>query len=350
MERGETMADFVDLRSDTVTRPTDEMYEAMRSADLGDDVLGDDPTVTRLEGLAAGMLGKEAALFMPSGTMSNQVALASHCERGDAAIFERESHMLYYEVGATSVIAGVVSWTLPSDRGAMDPAEVARAITVESDHTPGTTLLCVENTHNRHGGAVIPIETLRAYREIAQRTGIRIHMDGARVFNASVASGVPVSEIAATADSVSVCLSKGLRSPVGTVLCGPRPFIDKARRWRKRLGGGMRQSGLLAACGIVSLTRYVDRLADDHRRAKRLAAAINELRGIRVDMAAVQTNMVIPTTDAPAERWQAALAEQGVACLPTARHRVRFVLHADVDDEGLERAVQALRTVAPLLA
>ncbi len=308
---------FVDLRSDTVTRPTPEMYEAMANAKLGDDVLGDDPTVTELEALAAKMTGKEAGLFVPSGTMGNQIALASHCNRGDAIIVEEEAHILYYEVGASALLAGVVSWTLPSVRGAMDPEQIERRIRKADLHTPGTSLICLENTHNRAGGAIVPIDAMREYRAVADRHEIKIHLDGARVFNASVALGVPVGYITEHVDSVNFCLSKGLRSPIGSVLCGTQELIDKGRIWRKRLGGGMRQAGILAACGIVSLTQMVDRLADDHARAKRLALGLtNVSRNQRRPCDSVETNMVLVNTDAPAGDWRTALAEGRPPLLP----------------------------------
>ncbi len=336
-------AHLVDLRSDTVTRPSPEMWEAMRNAPLGDDVLGDDPTVVALEALAAQKTGMAAAVYVPSGTMSNQIALACWCQPGDAILIEEEAHILYYEVGASALIAGVVSWTLPSERGTMDPANVERHVLKRNLHTPGTTLLCLENTHNRAGGAIIPQSHMRAYREIGERHGMRVHLDGARVFNAAVAQGIPTSEITGHVDSVSICLSKGLRSPIGSVLCGPADFIDRARIWRKRLGGGMRQAGLLAACGIVSLTQMVDRLAEDHARARRAAHALAELPGLAVD--APETNMVLVHTDRPAEDVVAELGERGVLCFPVAPNRIRLVFHADVDDAKTDRAVEAFRAV-----
>ena len=339
-------AHLVDLRSDTVTRPSPEMWEAMRSAALGDDVLGDDPTVAELEALAARTTGKEAAVFVPSGTMGNQMALASWCKPGDAILIEEEAHVLYYEVGGPALIAGVVSWTLPSTRGVMDPATIERRVLKANIHTPGTTLLCLENTHNRAGGTVIPLATLAEYRAVADRHGMRVHLDGARVFNAAVALGVPVAEIAQHVDSVNFCLSKGLRAPIGSVLCGPADFVDRARIWRKRLGGGMRQAGLLAACGIVSLTKMVDRLAEDHARAKRTAEALVDLPGLTVYPVAVETNMVMVDTDRPAEAVVEALAAQGVLCFPNAPHRIRLVFHADIDDAKTDRAIEAFRTVA----
>ena len=338
--------DYVDLRSDTVTRPSEEMYEAMRCAPVGDDVLGDDPTVTQLEELAAGMVGKEKALFVPSGTMGNQIALACHCRPGEAILVEQDAHIIYYEVGASALLAGVVSWTLASDRGAMDPAVVESRVLKGDIHTPGTTLLCLENTHNRAGGAIIPLAKMAAYREIADRKGIKIHLDGARVFNAAVGLGVPVTEITQYADSVNFCLSKGLRSPIGSLLCGDADFIERGRHWRKRLGGGMRQAGILAACGIVSLTKNVDRLADDHRRARELATAVAQLPGLRVNLTEVETNMVMVHTDTPAPEWQSRLREAGLLCFPTGPNRLRLVLHADIDDAKLALAVDAFRKTA----
>jgi threonine aldolase len=338
--------DVVDLRSDTVTRPSPEMFEAMVRAPLGDDVLGDDPTVRELEQLAASIVGKDAALFVPSGTMGNQIAVASHTQRGDAILVEEDAHILFYEVGGTAVISGVVSWTLPSDHGVMDPVAIERRATKSNLHTPGTTLLCLENTHNRAGGTVIPPAMMAAYRALADRHGMRIHLDGARVFNAAVALGVDVREITRHTDSVNFCLSKGLRSPAGSLLCGRADFIDRARIWRKRLGGGMRQSGLLAACGLVSLRKMIPRLAEDHARAVRLADAVATMRGVKVDRKAVQTNMVIIETERPAAEWVASLARENVLCLPPGPNKIRLVFHADVDDVKTDRAIEAMAKAA----
>lgn len=338
--------DIVDLRSDTVTRPTAAMYEAMLSAPLGDDVLGDEPTVARLEELAADRVGKDAAAFVPSGTMGNQIAILCHTERGDAILAEEESHILYYECGAPGALAGVVTWTLPSNLGVMNPEAVESHVVRRSLHSPGTVLLCVENTHNRGGGTVVPMETMREYRTIVDRNGMKLHLDGARVFNAAAALGLPASEVCSAADSVSFCLSKGLGSPVGSLLCGSEPFIERARQWRKRLGGGMRQSGILAACGIVSLTQMVERLAEDHRRARTLAKAIDAMPGLAIDWDRVQTNMVLVDTPEPADPWLDRLAKNGVWALSVGPNRVRFVLHGDIDDAKLDRAIEAIRLVA----
>lgn len=326
------------------------MYESMARAPLGDDVLGDEPTVTELESLAAALTGKEAALFVPSGTMGNQIALASHTQPGDAILIEEEAHILYYEVGAPAVVSAVVSWTLPSEKGVIDPETIRARVLKRNLHTPETSLLCLENTHNRAGGTVIPLEMLAAYRSIANGHGMRIHLDGARVFNAAVALGVGVEQITRHVDSVNFCLSKGLRSPVGSMLCGSKNFIDRARIWRKRLGGGMRQAGILAACGLVSLRTMVDRLAEDHRRAIHLATQIASLPGVKVDLARVQTNIVLIETDEPAERWQQALSERGVFCFPAAPYRLRLVLHADIDDEKVDQALGAFKFVSAALS
>lgn len=342
--------DVVDLRSDTVTRPTPEMYEAMIAAPLGDDVLGDEPTVAALEKLAAQITGMEAAVFVPSGTMGNQMAVASHTRPGDAILVEEDAHVVFYEVGAPAVLSGVVTWTLPSKRGVMDP-EVVRSRVLKRDlHTPGTTLLCVENSHNRAGGTVVPLDVMAEYAALCSEHGMKFHLDGARVFNAAVALGVPVSEITRHVDSVSFCLSKGLRAPVGSCLCGTQEFIGRARFWRKRLGGGMRQAGILAACGIVGLTKYVDRLSEDHRRARALAAAISQLPGVHVDWDTVQTNMVLVRFDESEQVWQDKLKAHGVWTLIPSPRTLRLVLHADIDDEKLERAIAAFRTVAESLS
>jgi threonine aldolase len=322
------------------------MYAAMQSAPLGDDVLGDDPTVMELERKAAEITGMEATLFVASGTQGNQIAIATHCERGSAILAEEEAHILVYEVGAPAVLAGVVSWTLPSNRGVIDPDLIEKRFHVADLHHPGTTLLCLENTHNRHGGAVLPLEALQAYRAQVDRLGMKLHLDGARVWNAAVAQGVPVSAITSHFDSVSVCLSKGLCSPVGSVLCGTKDFIEQARRWRKRLGGGMRQAGILAACGLVSLNQMIDRLAEDHANAKRLAEGLQGLPGLNVDMLEVETNIVLIHTQLAADQWQDKLEATGVRCFSVAANRLRCVLHADVSAAGVEFAIEQFTKLA----
>lgn len=334
----------VDLRSDTVTRPTPEMMAAIATAPVGDDVLGDDPTVTRLEEVAAQMTAKEAAVFVPSGTMGNQIALASWTKPGDSVLIDDDAHVLYYECGAPAVLSGVVLRGVTSTDGRMRVEDLEAKRLRPDIHTPGTTLLCLENTHMRSGGVPQTVETHRAYRAFADEHGLRVHLDGARVCNAAVALGVPLSAITAHVDSVTVCLSKGLASPVGTVLCGPADFIGRARQWRKRLGGGMRQAGILAACGIVSLTKMVDRLAEDHARARRLASLLTGLPGLApLDP---PTNILMVDTEAPAAGWGEKLRESGVLCLPVGPNRLRLVFHNDVGDEAVDKAADVFRRLA----
>lgn len=337
---------LIDLRSDTVTRPTPAMFAAMQACVTGDDVLGDDPTVMELEALAAETLGHKSAVFVPSGTMGNQIALACHCQRGDAIILDEEAHIFYYEVGAPAILAQVVLRACPSSKGVMDPTEIERRVLKQSLHTPGTTLLCVENTHNRSGGQVIPMEVLREYRAICDRHGMKLHLDGARLFNASTWLGVAPAEIGTLFDSVSICLSKGLGSPVGSVLVGNPDFINHARVWRKRLGGGMRQSGLLAACGLVSLRTHVPLLAEDHRRASALAEALAKIPGLQVETA---TNFVMVTVPKDSGPWIAGLEERGVLSMPPAPDRIRLVLHSDISDSDIEATAAAFSEVSQSL-
>jgi threonine aldolase len=343
------MHDTVDLRSDTVTRPSPAMRRAMAEAEVGDDVLGDDPTIQRLESMAAERVGKEAALFVPSGTMGNNIAINVHTQPGDEILLDWEAHSLCYEVGAPAVLSGVQTRPFKSRRGVPDVAEVAEAISRPDLHSPGTTLLVLENTHNRAGGAVIPLEVHRALLDLARDRALKIHLDGARLFNAAVATGIPAKEYAACADSVSFCLSKGLGCPVGSLLCGTRGFVEKARRVRKRLGGGMRQAGVLAACGILALESNVDRLAEDHRHARRLAEGLAGLPGVTLDLEAVRTNMVYLSTEAPALEWIERLNERKVRAYATGPKRIRLVTHLDVDSEDADRAVEEFRRVADSL-
>jgi len=342
------MKEYADFRSDTVTRPTPAMRKAMAEAVVGDDVLGDDPTVARLEDMAADIMGKEAGLFLPSGTMGNSVAIKVWTRELEEVIVESRAHLYNMESTHMTFIARVTPRPLSSHRGAMDPEEVERNIRKPSVHLPRTSLICVENTHNNWSGAVVPMENLRAIREVADRHGVKIHFDGARVFNASHASGIPVKEYAQIGDSLMFCLSKGLSAPVGSMLVGPRDFIDYARRVRKALGGGMRQVGILAAAGIVALTEMRERLKEDHERARRLAASIAELPGIRLDPETIETNIVIFGFDHPRHTVPAfleKLKEDKVLALATPGGNIRFVTHKDVGDEDVERAVGAFRRI-----
>lgn len=338
---------IVDLRSDTVTRPTQEMRRVMAEAEVGDDVFEDDPTINRLQEIAAARLGKEAALFVPSGTMGNAVALKTHTQAGDEVLMDADAHSMLYEVGLPATIAHVLTRQFSSRQGIPNVDEILSRIHKPNLHAPGTRLIVLENTHNRAGGAVIPLETHRAIWRAAQEREVAVHVDGARLFNASIASGVAVSEFAACADSVTFCLSKGLGCPVGSVLCGSRAFILKARRVRKMLGGGMRQAGILAAAGIYALEHHVERLADDHRRARLLAQGISGVAGLSLDAAEPPTNMVYFDTSRPAEEFVDLLSSMhNVLSHATASHRIRLVTHLDVDDEDVDRAVDAIRQTA----
>ncbi len=341
------MHDVVDLRSDTVTKPTPAMRRAMAEAEVGDDVLGDDPTVIELERRSAELLGKEAALFVTSGTMGNNLAINVQTRPGNEILCDWDSHSLCYEAGAPSALSGVQTRPYRSRRGIPDVREIESNIHEESLHGAGTTLILVENTHNRQGGAVVPLSVMRELYALSQSRGVRVHLDGARLFNAAIATGIPAREFAAYADSVTFCLSKGLGCPVGSVLCGNQTFIDRARRVRKMFGGGMRQSGILAACGLIALDTMIDRLAVDHANARMLAEGIAGAPGIiveieAVDIEAVQTNMVYIDTESPAAAVVERLAQRSILCLSTAAHRIRMVTHNDVDGEDIARAIAAI--------
>jgi threonine aldolase len=341
------MMEHSDFRSDTVTRPTEKMRRAMAEAVVGDDVLGDDPTVQRLEALAAETMGKEAALFCPSGTMGNSLAVKMWTNVLEEVIVEERSHIYNMESTHMTLISGITPRPLRSERGAMDPRDVEANVRKPNVHTPRTSLICLENTHNNWGGAVVPLENFRAVRKIADDHGLRVHLDGARIFNASHASGVPVREYAKYADSVMFCLSKGLSAPVGSMLAADREHIDFARRLRKVLGGGMRQVGVLAAPGIIALTEMPGRLKDDHARAKTLARGIAELPGIRLDPESVETNIIIFGFEHPALTVSAMLErmrEQGVLALAVSGG-IRMVTHKDVGDGDVDRAIRAFRDI-----
>lgn len=339
--RSETM---IDLRSDTVTKPTVEMRKAMAEAEVGDDVYGEDPTVNRLEELAAEMFNKEAALFVASGTMGNQVSIMANTQRGDEVILEADSHIFWYEAGAMSVLSGVMPHPIKGNNGAMDPEEVRRAIRPKDIHFPRTSLISIENTHNRSGGRVVPLENFKAIYEIAKQFDMNVHIDGARIFNAAIASNVPVKEYAKYADSLMFCLSKGLCAPVGSIVVGSKEFIERARKARKILGGGMRQAGVLAAAGIVALTKMVNRLREDHENAKFLAVKLREI-GYMVNPEEVETNMVILRTDnlrVNAHQLLKAMKERGVLAVAFSDSSIRLVTHNDVSRNDILRALDVL--------
>jgi threonine aldolase len=320
------------------------MREAMMTAPVGDDVYGEDPEVNDLEAEVAALFGHEAALFVPSGTMGNQLALALLVQPGEEVVCDSDAHIVTYEMGAAAALFGISTRTVPAVDGIVDPAAYAAQIRGDNWHIVSTRALAVENTHNRGGGTVQPLDALQRMRALADATGVALHCDGARIWNAHVAAGVPLATYGGLFDTLSVCLSKGLGAPVGSLLVSTAERIARARILRKRLGGGMRQAGVLAAAGRYALRHHVDRLADDHKRAQALRAALAPFGVTRTDGAETTNIVLLDLTRArlDAAALSAAAAEQGVLFSPTARHRARLVTHLDVDDQGLERAVDVL--------
>jgi threonine aldolase len=337
---------MIDLRSDTITRPTPAMRRAMAEAGVGDDVLGDDPTVRALEERTAALLGKEAAVYMPSGTMTNQVAIRAWTEPGDEIVLETQAHSYFYESGGPAALSGVMCRLIEGRRGLFTGAQVREVLRPANPHFPRTTLVCVEDTHNRGGGTVWPREQIADVEAAARDAGLRTHLDGARLWNAAVASGVSEAEIARHFDSVSVCFSKGLGAPVGSALAGGAAFIERARRFRKMFGGGMRQAGIVAAGALYALEHHRRRLADDHTNARRLAEGLAEVPGLAVEPDKVETNIVMVGTTTMAapdlvERLQAA----GVLVLATGAETIRAVTNLNVSAEEIEEAVAAFAAV-----
>ncbi len=329
---------YIDFRSDTVTKPTPEMRKAMYEAEVGDDVLGDDPTVRRLESLASEIFKKEAALFFPSGSMANAAAVKVHTNEGDEIIVEERSHIYLMEMGHLSFISRVIPRPIPSSRGNLDIEFMEKTIRkVRRYYIPKTSLVCLENTHNYWGGSIVDIKNLKEVYDLAKNYGLKVHIDGARIFNASVATGIPVYEYAKYADSVMFSLSKGLCAPVGSMLVGDKDFIDEARRIRKLLGGGMRQVGVLAAAGIVALTKMVDRLKEDHQKAKMLAGGLKNI-GYDIDPDDFPTNIIILKVK-DAALFVEKLKENGILALPISPNEVRFVTHNDISFEDIERCL-----------
>jgi threonine aldolase len=345
-----------ELRSDTFTRPTEAMRRAMYEAEVGDDVWNEDPTVHRLEALAAELTGKEAALFVSSGTQGNLIGLLSHTNPGDEVILGDQSHIVWYEVGGAAVVGGLQFRTLPNRRdGRLRPVEVSAALRLPPDvHFPRTGCIAVEDTHNRCSGAVIPPDEIAAVSEVAHAASVPVHMDGARVFNAAVALGLPVSALTNSVDSVTFCLSKGLGAPVGSVLCGSRDYVTRAHRWRKLLGGGMRQAGVLAAAGLVALDTQVERLAEDHANARALAEGLAEIDGIGIDVETVETNIVAfdLAEHIDPDAFLARAAEAGVLLGRVAGtpRSVRAVTSYEIDRAGIDGALTGLRRVVADLA
>lgn len=345
---------WIDLRSDTVTKPTEEMWKAMYKAEVGDSMRtdlnprGEDPTVNRLEEMAAEKLKKEAAMFVPSGTMGNLTSLMAQTQPGEEVIFETESHVYYNELGGFAALGGLATRLVRGRYGFMDPADLAAAIRSPNAYFPRTTVLVLENTHNRQGGAAVSLEEMEAMATVAHKHDLKVHLDGARIFNAAVALAVDASSIAAYSDSVTFCLSKGLSAPVGSVVAGPADFISRARRRRKLLGGDMRQMGVLAAAGIVALETMIDRLSEDHENATALAEGLKELSGLRADRPPIPTNMVfcdLAGLGITAKEFQARMREEGVLCSVQGPLRVRLVTHRMINLEHIKRTLEAARTV-----
>lgn len=337
---------YIDLRSDTVTQPTQAMRDAMYVAEVGDDVYGDDPTVSKLESLAAELLGKEQALFVPSGTMGNQLAIMTHTRRGDEVICSDEAHILVHEVGAAAVLSNVTLRQLHFENGMFETGMIEHAIRSEDIHEPPTSLICIENALSN--GRVLPRQTMAEIYAVAQRRGLPVHLDGARIYNAAVALGLPVKELTQYADTVSCCLSKGLCAPVGTMLAGSAAFITRARKNRKLLGGGMRQAGILAAAGILAMTHMADRLQEDHDNAKYMARLLQDIPGVTLDMDSVEINMVWLRVDAPEDTLnnvQARMLRRGIKINGIMEGMFRFVTSNDVSRADVETAVRVFAEV-----
>ena len=328
---------MIDLRSDTVTRPTEEMRRAMLEAPVGDDVFGEDPTVHRLEEYVADLLGKQAALYAPSGTMTNQIGVQVNTKRGEEVLLHEGSHIFVYEAGAPAMLSSVQLRTLTGENGVLSPETVGAAVRPEDVHFPRSRLLCLENTHNTSGGKVFPLDDFAAAAARAKGLGLKVHLDGARLFNAQAATGTPAREWCAHADTVSVCSSKGLGAPVGSLLAGDEETIREARRARKAFGGGMRQAGIIAAASLYAFENHVDRLSEDHRRASDLAAGLREAG---YEAAEPETNLVLVAVERPSEFLQA-LAREGVLATPGRPGFVRLCTHLDAGDEDIQTAIQA---------
>ena len=339
----------VDLRSDTVTLPTDEMLEAMKTAVLGDDVYREDPTVNRLEELAAKKMGKEAALLTTSGTQANLVSVLSQTKRGEEVILESEAHMYYYEAGAFSAFGGLIPRLVKGRRGVITREDVEANLRPPNIHFPPTSLVCIENTHNRAGGTFWAPSQIKAVSDFAHSKGLKVHMDGARVFNAAVAQNIDVKELTQYVDSMMFCLSKGLSAPIGSLAVGDRRFIDSARRYRKMLGGGMRQAGVIAAAGIVAVEKMVDRLRDDHSNAQTLAQGLASIEGISLEPADVQTNIVVYNVAGlgiSGDEWVSKLNEFGVKAGGLEGSRVRMVTHRGIEEDDIEYALGVAKKAA----
>ena len=338
---------MIDLRSDTVTKPNEQMRKAMYEAEVGDDVYGEDPTVNRLEQIAAQTLGKEAALFVTSGTQGNQIAGLVHCQPGQEVIMESQAHLFLYEAAALSAFAGVQIKTIDGNRGAMNPGDVEAAIRGDDIHQPETGLICIENTHNKAGGAIVPLENMEQIYQLAKKHQIPVHLDGARLFNAAAAAQIPVKDFAQYTDSVQFCLSKGLGAPVGSIIAGSSEFIGKARKWRKRLGGGLRQAGVLAAPGIIALEENPKHLETDHENAKYLAEGLQNSDGIVLENQ-VDTNILlidITNTKKTTEDFIHLLKEHGILAGAFGPNVIRFVTNNGITKKDIDHALLAIKKI-----
>ncbi|MBN1153791.1 low-specificity L-threonine aldolase [candidate division KSB1 bacterium] len=339
---------YFDFRSDTVTVPSIEMRKAMADAEVGDDVFGDDPTMNALQERVAKMTGKEAALFVASGTMANVCAIMAHTRPGDEVIVEREGHTFVYEVAAPAVLGGIQLNPLPGDHGILEVGQIEQAIRPDDVHQPPTRLIVLENTHNRGGGKIYPFDNIQAIAEFARGKNINMHLDGARLFNASVATGIPIKDYASQFDSIMFCFSKGLGAPIGSIIAGSREFIRRAHRIRKMLGGGMRQVGILAAAANYSLDHNIERLADDHVNAKRLAFGLAQIKGFTIDPNTVDTNIVV--IDVSASQYSVSeivskFKEQNVLVVPFGRTFIRAVTHLNVSTDDVDQTIRIARQI-----
>jgi threonine aldolase len=337
---------MIDLRSDTVTQPTAKMREAIATAVVGDDVFGDDPTVNALEAYVAELLGKEAAVYMPSGTMTNQIALRVHTEPGDEVVLESEAHIYYYEGGAPAALSGVMCRLVKGDRGIFTAADLRKVLRPSDSHFPRTRLVCLENTHNRGGGKIFPLEEMGAIAQLCQEQDLKLHLDGARFWNACVATGISEAEYAKPFDTVSVCFSKGLGAPVGSALAGSQEMMMRARRFRKMFGGGMRQAGMIAAGALYGLKYQRDRLVEDHSNAKVLAEGLSQIEGIEINPEQVETNLVVfHVSTMSAQALVDRLQEQGVAMLSVGAHSIRAVTSLMVTKAQIEQVPECVRAI-----
>lgn len=336
---------MIDLRSDTVTRPSEAMREAMANAEVGDDVWGDDPTVNLLQEKCKELTGKPAALFVTSGCMGNQLAIKSHTNPSEEIIAEWDSHIVKYEIAGPSFISGVQVMPLKGVHGVMDPGEIEAHIRPDWYHYPKTSLVCIENTHNRAGGTVYPLDEIMRVSKVCRDNNLKLHLDGARIFNASVESGVSVKDYASQADSITFCCSKGLGAPIGSILCGDEEFITRAHKFRKILGGGMRQAGIIAAGALYAIENNVERLKEDHKNAKHFADEISKLPYVVIDMESVQTNIVVFNTTRDAAKIKDVLEGKGVLVTNEGRDRMRAVFHMDISAGQTEQAIEIFKTL-----